>query len=75
MPRTISLKASPQKQPCRLATAAVPHSQETSIQLRGCACHCDPLPSSTVATVGETVAQAVADTAEDSAFAHNPNEL
>jgi hypothetical protein len=74
MPRTKS-KASPQKQPRRLATAAVPRSQETTIQCRICTCRRDPFPSLTVATVGETVAQSVADAAEDSAFAHNPNDL
>jgi hypothetical protein len=73
MPRTKS-KAPPQKQPRRLATAAVPHSQETSIQHRGRACLRDPFPSLTVTTVGETVAQSIAETAEDSAFAHNPND-
>jgi hypothetical protein len=71
MPRTKS-KTSPQKQPCGLSTAAVPHSQETTIQR--CSC-CDPFPSLTVATAGETVAQPVAKAAEDSAFANNPNDL
>jgi hypothetical protein len=74
MPRTISLKASPQKQLHRLATAAVPRSQETSIQRRGRACHRDLFPSSTVVTVGETATQSVADAAENSTFAHNPND-
>jgi hypothetical protein len=72
MPRTKS-KASPQKHPHRLATAAVPHSQETTIQCRSR--RCDPFPSLTVVTAGETVAQSVAEAAKDSAFAHNPNDL
>jgi hypothetical protein len=75
MPTRTKSKASPQKQSRRLATAAVPHSQETSIQCRGCACRCHPFPSLTVATVGEKVAQSVSEAGEDSAFAHNPNDL
>ena len=73
MPRTKS-KASPQKQPGRLATAAVPHFQETTIQRRICTSRRDPFPSLTVVTAGETVAQSVAKAAEDSTFAHNPND-
>jgi hypothetical protein len=56
-----------------LGTAAVPHSQESTIQghsLRG-----DPFSSLTVVTAGETVAQSVAEAAKDSAFAQNPNDL
>ena len=71
MPR-IKSKASPQKHPRSLATAAVPHSQETTIQCRSR--RCDPFPSLTVVTAGETVAQSVAKAAKDSAFAHNPND-
>jgi hypothetical protein len=72
MPRTKS-KAFPQKHPRGLATAAVPHSQETTFQRhsrRG-----DPFTSLPVVTAGETVAQSVAKAAKDSAFAHNPTDL
>jgi hypothetical protein len=71
MPRT-KLKASPQKHPCGLATATVPHSQKTTIQRRSR--HRDPFPSLTVVTAGETVAQSVAEAAKDPTFAHNPND-
>jgi hypothetical protein len=71
MPR-IKSKASPQKHPRGLDTAAVPHSQETTIHC--CSRHRDPFPSLTVVTAGETAAQSVAEAAKDSAFAHNPND-
>jgi hypothetical protein len=71
MPR-IKSKASPQKHPRRLATAAVPRFQETTIQRRSR--HGNPFPSLTVMTAGETVAQSVAKAAKDSAFAQNPNK-
>ena len=67
MPKT-KTKASP-----GLGTAAVPHSQETTTQRRSR--RGDPFPSLTVATAGETVAQSVAEAAEDSTFANNPNVL
>jgi hypothetical protein len=66
MPRT-KTKASPE-----LGTAAVPHSQETTIQCRSH--RGDPFPSLTVVTAGETNAQSVAEAAKDSAFAQNPND-
>ena len=72
MPR-IKSKASPQKHPPGLGAAAVPRSQETTIQCRSR--RGDPFPSLTVVTAGETVAQSVAEAAKDSAFAHNPNDL
>jgi hypothetical protein len=71
MPR-IKSKASPQKHPPGLGTAAVFHSQETTIQ--HCSRRGNPFPSLTVVTAGETVAQSVAEAAKDSAFAQNPND-
>ena len=63
MPR-IKSKASPQKHPPGLGTAAVPHSQETTIHRRNR--RHDPFPSLTVVTAGETIAQSVAEAAKDS---------
>ena len=55
MPR-IKSKASPQKHlRGGLGTAAVPHSQETTIQRRSR--RGNPFPSLTAVTAGETVAQ------------------
>jgi hypothetical protein len=72
MPR-IKSHAFPQKHPCGLGTAAVPHSRETTIQHRSR--RRDPFPSLTVVTAAETVAQSVAEAAKDPAFAQNPNDL
>jgi hypothetical protein len=63
MPR-IKSKASPQKHPHGLGTAAVPHSQETTIH--HLSRRHNPFPSLTVVTAGETVAQSVAEAVKES---------